>query len=112
MKHRTMNEINEVARVGFTPRDGPYDLRAARLRRLADLLELHQGLVRLLSRVEYVPKRKRALLREDESPLSIAFRDPEFLRQGLQTERLGDSFASRIEKRTLNRTDFLGGCFI
>jgi len=94
MKHRSLTEVTQVATVVPLETSPSYELRRAqrsqRLERLADLLEQHTGRVRLLSRIEYLPKRERMLLRDDESPLSLAYRDPVFRGQGLKSDRLGD----------------------
>jgi hypothetical protein len=54
------------------------------------LLGQHDGPVRLLSRVEYLPKVQRTVLRGDHSPLAIAYADPVFRAEGLKSDRLGD----------------------
>ena len=44
-----------------------------------------------LSRVEFVPKPKRAQIRTDESPLSVAYADPVLRAEGLGSDRFGDA---------------------
>lgn len=93
MEHRTMEEMARLAQVA--PVDGEHaaNPRRQRLERLALLLEKHSGQVHLLSRIEFMPGEKRAVLRRDGSPLSIAFADAEFRSQGLAGDRLGDATA-------------------
>jgi hypothetical protein len=93
MKHRTLDEIRPVAQV--TPVEAPPTgaLRRERLERLAELLDQHGGPIRLLSRIEYLPRQERLLVRADDSPLTVAFRDPVFRGQGLTSDRLGDGMA-------------------
>ncbi len=64
--------------------------RQRRLERLADILEEHDNSVQLLSRMEYTPSQQRYDLREDQSPLSLAFQDLRFREEGLSIDRLGD----------------------
>ena len=55
------------------------------------LLDQHKGGMRLFSLLECVDEEERRVLRHDEPSLAIAFRDPEFRRQGLSSDRLGDA---------------------
>ena len=65
-------------------------VRQRRLERLAEILENYDDMVPLLSRLEYAPWQERPYLRADRSPLSIAFEDEGFRREGLSGDRLGD----------------------
>ncbi len=65
-------------------------LRQQRLERLAEILDQHDDTVPLLSRMEYAPWHERPYLRADRSPLTIAFEDEGFRREGLTGDRLGD----------------------
>jgi hypothetical protein len=50
MQHRTLDELTRVAKVAdVTPVSSPREMRRARLRRLATLLENHEGPIRLRS---------------------------------------------------------------
>ena len=91
MEHQTLEQIAEVARLTPLDRRGARALRRQRLERLATLLDQHKGSMRLFSLIEYATEEERQMLRDDESPLAIAFRDPEFRRQGLNSDRLGDA---------------------
>jgi hypothetical protein len=96
MKHRPLEAIRSEANVIALQPQGREDLRAVRRRRLdrwADLLERHDGPVKLLTRIEYLSERERALVREDNSPLTIAYRDPVLRGEGLAGDRLGDAVA-------------------
>ena len=65
-------------------------VRQLRLERLAEILDEHDDTVPLLTRIEYAPWNERPYLREDRSPLSVAFQDAGFRREGLSGDRLGD----------------------
>ncbi len=65
-------------------------VRQRRLQRLAEILDQHDDTVPLLSRMEYAPWNERPYLRADRSPLTIAFEDEGFRREGLAGDRLGD----------------------
>ena len=65
-------------------------VRQERLERLAQILEEHDSTIPLLTRLEYAPWHERPYMREDRSPLSLAFEDEGFRRQGLSGDRLGD----------------------
>jgi hypothetical protein len=65
-------------------------VRQRRLERFAEILDRHDSLVRLLTRMEYAPASERPFLREDRSPLALAYQDEEFRNEGLKGDRLGD----------------------
>ena len=90
MKYRTLDEIRPVADIKPATAGGRREIRRQRLHRLAEVLEGHQGPVRLLSRIEYYPEEERRAWREDDSPLYIAFGNSEFRREGLVSDRFGD----------------------
>jgi hypothetical protein len=92
MKHRTMEEIADLAQIA--PVDQKRNkrwIRRQRLRRLATLIEEYNGPVRLFSMMEYVPARKWGTMRQDDSPLTVAFQDLEFRRQGLKSDCVGEA---------------------
>ena len=91
MKHRTLHEIEAEARV--MPGPPSRALRRERLERLATVLEERCAPVRLLSRIEYLPRHECMRLRTDDSPLSFAYEDPVLRAQGLKSDRLGDAMA-------------------
>ena len=65
-------------------------VRQQRLERLAEILENNDSTIPLLTRIEYAPWHERPYLREDRSPLWLAFQDEGFRREGLTGDRLGD----------------------
>jgi hypothetical protein len=66
--------------------------RSERLNRWADRLDARSGsLLRALEDVEYVNPGVRRQMRKDESPLAVAFADPELRADGLKSDRLGDA---------------------
>lgn len=95
MRHRTLDEVTQVATVAATAAPAPArtarEIRRDRLRRLATVLESYDGPIRLLSQIEHVPPRVRRQLRCDFSPLALAFQDDVLRREGLDSDRLGDA---------------------
>jgi hypothetical protein len=92
MEHRPLEELRNTATVSIAP--SPQErrrLRRARLERLATILEQHEGPLNLFSRVEYLPASERSLLRTNDSPLTIAYRDPVLRAWGLAGDRMGDA---------------------
>ncbi len=72
----------------------PAMTREERLARWADLLDRQAGRrLKTLDEIEFVPVDKRAALRADDSPLSIAYADPVLREEGLASDRLGDAMA-------------------
>jgi len=66
--------------------------REERLQRWIDLLEADpKRRLSSLGEIEYKPPAERALLREDNSPLSVAYEDPVLRADGLSSDRLGDA---------------------
>jgi hypothetical protein len=66
--------------------------RRERLERWAELLEREpRRWLRALSRVEFTPVEDRAGLREDASPIAVAFADPVLRAAGLGGDTLGDA---------------------
>ena len=93
MKYRTLEEIAPEARVVPLHPEPRRALRRKRLERLAAVLEAHTGPLRLFSRAEYLPRDDRMLLRQDDSPLDLAFRDPVLRGEGLAGDRMRDALA-------------------
>jgi hypothetical protein len=93
MHHRTLEEISQVATIEPAPQQTQRAVRRQRLHRLADLLEAYPGQITLLSRIEYVPSRERLAMRNDSSPLALAYADGEFRRSGLAGDTVGDAIA-------------------
>ncbi len=85
MEHKSLEQLKDRAavveleeRVAPSPRE----LRRMRLERLAEVLTKHGGPVTLLTRIEYLPEPDRLPLRIDNSPLEVAYRDPQLRAQG------------------------------
>jgi hypothetical protein len=90
MQHQSISDLAKLARISPDTPGALRALRRDRLERFASLLEQHGRPVRLLSRLEYLPKAERALLRADNSVLTVAYEDPVFRAQGLSSDRFGD----------------------
>ena len=94
MKHQTKEQIAKIARV--VQSDDANDaqwwfVRRRRLERLARLLGDHQGPMLLFSDMECYPKSKRLALRRDGTPLTVAFKDLQFRKEGLGGDSIGDA---------------------
>ena len=92
MEYKKLDEIRDVADIlpswlGTRPLT-----KCERLERWAEALE-REGRRRLktLFEIEYVPRAERAALRADDSPLSVAFRDPQLRAEGLAGDTVGDA---------------------
>lgn len=96
MEHKTLHELRGVARTApvivRTPGIVRTMSRRARLEHWAKRLEREpQRPLAALMRVESVPREVRPLLRADNSPLDVAWRDPALREEGLASDRLGDA---------------------
>jgi hypothetical protein len=89
MKHESLDALRQTAEVVPVVEGKPMS-RRERLERWADLIERHDGTIRPLSRVEYVPADERKTLRADDTPLALAFSDPVLRAAGLPSDRYGD----------------------
>ena len=94
MEHKTKDEVRGVANVlpsYLQPR--PLSKRE-RLMLWAEALERQGGrCLRTLFEIEYVPRAKRAGLRADDSPLSVAYEDHRLRAEGLTGDTVGDATA-------------------
>ncbi len=94
MERRPLEEIARVARIERLEAPAPrWIVRRRRLERLAGLLEAHPEPVRLFLTMECYPRRERLALRHSNSPVSVAFGDPTFRREGLAGDTVGDAVA-------------------
>jgi hypothetical protein len=93
MEYKPLEEIRNTATVVSVPPSPQQrrERRRARLERLAAVLERHDGAINLFSRLEYLSASERSLLRVDNSPLAIAYRDPVLRAQGLAGDRMGEA---------------------
>jgi hypothetical protein len=92
MKHQPIHEIDALADIAQV--EVPILSRRDRLQRWADLLSRnpHRQL-EALSRVEFCAVRERALLRGENTPISVAAADPVLGEAGLHGDTLGDAQA-------------------
>jgi hypothetical protein len=84
-------ETTEQSARAPAARQTDWTTRRRRLERLADLLERRDEPVRLFTTMECYPRRERLALRQPGSPLALACRDPQFRREGLHGDRVGDA---------------------
>lgn len=90
MEHKPLDHLRSVADVQ-TARRVHTMTRAERLDRWITLLERDPTRrLNSLPEIEYRPQAERALLRSDDSPLTVAFNDPVLREEGLSSDRLGD----------------------
>ncbi len=91
MKLKTLEELKQVADV-CPPLTRDRMSKRQRLERWAEVLELApQRHLRSLYETEYGSQPRRYALREDNSPLTVAFQDPVLRAEGLQGDRHGDA---------------------
>ena len=89
MEHKTLDDLQGAARILGT--EIPKMTRREKLERWAMLVEREgQSLLTPLRRVEFMPESERQDLREDNSPLSVAAKDPVLSEEGLKSDTLGD----------------------
>jgi hypothetical protein len=87
MEHRTSAELKGFAEIIRPQNLSKRDL----LERWALALEKRKGArLRTLRETEYKPVKERSALREDSSPLSVAFDDPVLRSAGLTSDRFGE----------------------
>ncbi len=91
MKHRTAEELQQLAAVHPAPQARPMS-RAERLTRWAELLE-SDGSRRLntLLGTEYQMGAARNEMRADNSPISVAFSDPVLRGEGMKDDTYGEA---------------------
>jgi hypothetical protein len=66
--------------------------RRERLARWQELLAREPGrMLKTLEEIEFKPESERGRMRADNSPLTVAFRDPVLREEGLKSDRLGDA---------------------
>jgi len=90
MKYQPIESIG--AEAGLTLLEAPILSRRERLERWATLLERDpERRLRALVRVEFVSEPDRAGMRNDDSPISVAFADPVLRAAGLGGDTFGDA---------------------
>jgi hypothetical protein len=88
MRYQSIANIG--AEAALTLVETPIMSRRERLERWAELLDRdHLRKLKALSRVEFVPWQDRALIRRDDTPVSVAFADPVFRAAGLEGDTFG-----------------------
>ncbi len=91
MKLKTLEDLKQVADVR-PPLERDRMSKQKRLERWAEVLELApQRELRSLYETEYSSRHRRYALREDNSPLTVAFQDPVLRAEGLQGDGYGDA---------------------
>lgn len=89
MKHQPIENLGAEA---VTLLEAPVLSRRERLERWAELLERDpRRRLKALMRVEFVGERDRAGLRDDDTPISVAFADPVLRAAGLEGDTFGDA---------------------
>jgi hypothetical protein len=87
MEHKDLDTLRNVADVQPQPLT-----RQERLQRWIELLERDSARrLNSLGEIEHKPPAERALVREDNSPLTVAYDDPVLRADGLASDRLGDA---------------------
>jgi hypothetical protein len=88
MEHKTTAQLREIAEI----KPAKILTRRERLDRWAELLERDpRARLRTLDEIEWQPKAKRASMRADGSPFSVAYADPVLRAAGLEGDTLGDA---------------------
>lgn len=91
MKHETLDELQLRAEVVPSTAAPAGLTRRERIDRWVSLLENHRGRLRPFIRTEYLPRRERWALREDDTPVALAFGDPLLRADGLRDDSLGSA---------------------
>lgn len=90
MKHQPIHDIDALADIAQV--EAPTLSRRERLQRWADLLSQEPDRrLKALSRVEFYTEAERALLRGENTPISVAAADPVLREAGLHGDTLGDA---------------------
>lgn len=93
MERHALSELAGKARIHGSGDGLEWAERRRRLERLAGLLETTRAPVRLFTTMECYPRRERLRLRQDRSPLALAFHDAQFRREGLTGDSVGEGMA-------------------
>jgi hypothetical protein len=92
MEHRTLDKIREVAEVRPDVAGGQALTMEQRLDRWAELLARQQGRrLTTLEGTEYQTGEAQALMRADDSAISVAFADPVLRAEGLRNDTYGEA---------------------
>jgi hypothetical protein len=94
MEHKNRDQIRDVADILPSYLQARPLSKRERLELWIEALEREGGRrLRTLFEIEYAPTAKRAGLRADDSPLSVAFSDPRLCAEGLAGDTIGDAAA-------------------
>lgn len=91
MKHHEFDQLQILAKIN---QYYPHQVmpRAERLQRWAELLERDpHRVLSTLQQTEYQPDAVRALLRSDDSAISVAFNDPALRAAGMENDTYGEA---------------------
>jgi hypothetical protein len=92
MEYSTLDEIRAVADIQPSWLSSRPLTKCERLERWAEVLDREGGRrLKTLFEIEYVSRAERVALRADDSPLSVAFRDPQLRADGLAGDTVGDA---------------------
>ena len=94
MEHKNRDQIRDVADILPSYLQVRSLSKRERLELWIEALEREGGRrLRTLFEIEYAPTARRAGLRADDSPLSVAFSDPQLRDEGLAGDTIGDAAA-------------------
>jgi hypothetical protein len=91
MLHQGLNELRLKADIVSLNAERPRMTRGERLERWAVVLEQHPGALAPFVRIESFPRSERKHLRENGTPVALAFDDPILRADGLAGDTLGDA---------------------
>ncbi|ACL62153.1 hypothetical protein [Methylobacterium nodulans] len=90
MEHQPLRHLRDIADV--EPVSGLLEGRRARLERWAEILDREPTRsFTTLEEIEFVPRRMRAAIRADNSPIAYAYADPVLRASGLSGDTFGDA---------------------
>jgi hypothetical protein len=91
MEFKRPDQLRRLADISDAPKTMT---RRERLARWHDLLAREpERLLKTLEEIEFRPEAERGRMRADNSPLTVAFRDPVLREEGLKSDRLGEAMA-------------------
>ena len=94
MEHKTLDEIRDVAVIQPSWLGSHPLTKCERLERWAEVLERQGGRrLKTLYEIEYLSRAERAVLRANNSPLSVAFADAQLRGEGLAGDTVGEAIA-------------------
>jgi hypothetical protein len=102
MEHKHLDQLRSVADV-----QPKRMTRQERLQRWIDLLEGHPTRrLNSLGEIEFKPPAERALIREDNSPLTVAYEDPVLRADGLSDGQAHYALCSCLSGRSMDASSF------